>query len=183
MHCKKNGKEDLIEARVKDAFESAARYRAKFIGFMDLHEASLAQKIANSLKKVYDGCNYDIYGGYDGAERVFIGVFPPWSECDRQQFPIAAVAVKWRFSTLSHRDFLGALLGLGIVRNKVGDIIVGSYESTVFVDKSVADFVMQNLRKVGSAGVLCAASENHIVQPNIRFKEIAERLHQNALIV
>ncbi|MEG6572593.1 YlmH/Sll1252 family protein [[Clostridium] cellulosi] len=172
MH-KKTQEDRLLEARVNDAFESASRYRTKFIGFLDPYEAAQAQLFASELKKRYDGVTCDTFGGYEGAERVFLGVFPPYSEIIKSEFPIAAVKIKWRFAKLTHRDFLGAILALGIVRSKIGDIIVGDCECTVFVDKSVASFILQNLTKVGSAGVECSICEGDITRRSDNFKFIS----------
>lgn len=169
-----NVKEDeLLKARIDDAFDAAASYREKFIGFLDPHEAAIAQKRARFLCSggVYDGCSYEIFGGYDGAERVFLGVFPPYSQHDNNDFPVAAIEITWRFAALSHRDFLGALLALEIVRGKIGDIIVGDGKCTVFAEKTVASFIVQNLVKVGSAGVQCKAATGDIVREE-HFKEI-----------
>lgn len=169
---KKPQDDSLLEARVNDAFVSASEYRAKFIGFLDPDEAVQAQKIAESLKNAYEGCTGVINGGYDEAERVFFGVFPPYSEPLTEEFPIAAIKIRWRFAKLNHRDFLGALLSLGIVRSKIGDIIVGDNECTVFAEKTVAAFIIQNLEKVGSAGVQCCISEERVTEREQNFKEI-----------
>ncbi len=104
---------------------------------------------------VYDGCTAAFWGGYDGAERAFIGVFPPSEPICNDDFPITAIDITWRFASLSHRDFLGAMLALGIAHNKIGDIVVGDGRCTVFAEKTVAEFIVQNITKVGAAGVFC----------------------------
>lgn len=174
--------DELLKARVDDAFDSAASYREKFIGFLDPHEAAVAQKRAGFLcsSGAYDGCSYEFFGGYEGAERVFLGVFPPYSQHNTNDFPVAAIEIKWRFAALSHRDFLGALLALGIVRSKIGDIIVGDGKCTVFAEKTVASFIVQNLLKVGSAGVQCKIADGEIVRED-HFKEISATVASNRL--
>ncbi len=165
----------MIERRVCDAFDSAASYSTKFVGFLDPHEVSLAQKRAKTLCAggAFDGCSYNIFGGYDGAERAFLGVFPPYSENGPGAFPIAAINLTWRFESLTHRDFLGALLALGIVRGKIGDIIVGDGKCTVFAEKTVASFIVQNLVKVGAAGVECEIADGGFAVREEHFKEIS----------
>ena len=163
----------LVESRICDAFDSAARYATKFVGFLDPHEALTAQKRAKSLCTAYDGCSYACFGGYDGAERVFFGAFPPFSQANNDDFPIMAIDITWRFAALSHRDFLGALLALGIVRGKIGDIIVGDGKCTVFAEKTVAAFIVQNLVKVGAAGVQCSVCDGSIAAREEHFAQIS----------
>lgn len=59
--------------------------------------------------------------------RRIIGFCPDYAEITNQDFPIDAVKISYnkKFSTeMSHRDYLGSILGLGIDRSKVGDILV-----------------------------------------------------------
>lgn len=170
---KKSSEEDLVEPRVRDAFEAAANYGRRFIGFLDPAKAQKALRCAKTLGALpdYEGCGYRFFGGYGGAERVYFGVFPPFDEPDDSAFPVAAVELTWKFSKLSHRDFLGALLSLGIVRDKLGDIIVGDGKCTVIAEKTVAMFIVQNLERVGSAGVRCEIA-NDVAEREEHFKEI-----------
>lgn len=149
--------DELLSARVRDAFDAACRYDTKFIGFLDPQKVLHAKRQAAALceQAAYEGCTYKFFGGYDDAERVFLGVFPPYSQPCGEDFPIKAIHIEWRFKSLTHRDFLGALLALGIVRDKIGDIVVGDGKCTVFAEKTVAQFIIQNLSKVGAAGVRC----------------------------
>jgi RNA-binding protein YlmH len=170
-----NTREDgLLEARVRDAFNAAASYGSKFIGFLDPHEALSAQKCVRLLcdGSGNDDCSYGFFGGYDGAERVFLGVFPPYSQPKNDDFPIAAVEITWRFASLAHRDFLGALLALGIMRGKIGDIVIGNEKCTVFAEKTVSSFIVQNLVKVGAAGVRCKTVNAGFAVREEHFKEL-----------
>lgn len=164
----------LIEARVNDAFLKASSYIQKFYGFLDPHEAVVAKRIAEKLSNDsnFDGCSFSFFGGYQEAERVYLGVFVPYSDIDINQFPIKTIKISWKFKPLSHRDFLGALLSLGIVKSKIGDILVRENDCTVFIDKTVADFVIQNLNKVGSCGVKCEFIDNCQVERQDEFREI-----------
>lgn len=93
------------------------------------------------------------WGGAEFAERK-IGCF---GNADRiaveKDFPLCAVKIvasAGKFaSPMSHRDVLGALMSLGIVRAKVGDIFVGESCCCAVLHKSIAPFVMQNLTDVG----------------------------------
>lgn len=164
----------LLESRINDAFDSASRYKGKIIGFLDPHERSVALRCAKKVSQnfAFSDCSYAFWGGYEGAERAFFGAFPPYSEPCNDDFPIAAIDIKWRFAMLTHRDFLGALLALGIVRTKIGDINVGDGQCTVFAEKTVAEFIVQNLTKVGRAGVNCKISDKGSFPGETNFKDI-----------
>ncbi|MBR2476550.1 MAG: hypothetical protein IKB50_00260 [Clostridia bacterium] len=98
------------------------------------------------------------FGGYDGAERKMIAFCP--YEDDVPYYPITAIRITAKDgSVFSHRDYLGALLSLGLKREKVGDIVTDETCAIVFCDSTVADFICLNLDKVASRGVVCTACE------------------------
>jgi len=95
-----------------------------------------------------------MFGGHEACERKILGVFPDWEEPDTKAFPISLVGISCSFKKdFSHRDYLGSLMGLGIERDRIGDILVAEDEAFVFLHQSVADYVLMNLRKIGSHGV------------------------------
>ncbi len=68
---------------------------------------------------------YVLQGGYEGAERQVLQFLPDWMEPESAEAPIRCLRAVFREEEkLSHRDFLGSLMGMGIVREKVGDILV-----------------------------------------------------------
>ena len=94
--------------------------------------------------------SFDTYGGYEGAERVISAFL---ANEDNKRYPVLCIEISGRgISKLSHRDFLGALMGLGIKREMVGDIVIGE-KCYVFVKEEIADYILLNLTKVGNLGV------------------------------
>ena len=94
--------------------------------------------------------SFDTYGGYEGAERVISAFLANESN---KKYPVLCIEISGRgISKLSHRDFLGALMGLGIKREMVGDIVIGE-KCYVFVKEEIADYILLNLTKVGNLGV------------------------------
>lgn len=101
------------------------------------------------------------YGGFDDAERTVAGFFPEYSVyMDKEEllreFPIEALKIECSgFREHSHRDFLGSVLGLGLDRAVIGDIIVGEKgcSAVVFVHRKIAAFICENLKLVGRDGV------------------------------
>lgn len=130
--------------------------------FLDVRQQSF---LLSKLSCV-DGVNAIFYGGFDTAERnvmVFIPNYLNASDYDTlhayfsenpDDNPLTVLRLKKdSFSTVSHRDYLGALMGLGIKREMVGDIVVTQSGADIVVMKSVASFIKTELKSVGRASV------------------------------
>lgn len=88
-------------------------------------------------------------GGFDDAERT-VAVFtnPSWGEYRREDVLAALSVIYRKQDTLSHRDILGAALGLGIKREVLGDIFIGE-PSTFICLTDIADFICDELKQAG----------------------------------
>ncbi len=137
----------ILPARVEDLLLQCERTSSpKFLGFLTPAEASV---VVSCLKNTD---RYILFGGYEGAERTMLCVRPQW--CEDCNMPIVAVTFLYRrCDALSHSDFLGALMALGINRETVGDILIESGRAVAFVHSDVADFVLSQITKIGSVGV------------------------------
>lgn len=96
------------------------------------------------------------WGGYPQAERNRIGIYREEIPCEESQIPLVVldIAGNFLFDPPTHRDFLGAILGTGIVREKIGDIIVlGERGAQVIVAPEIADFLETSLIQVRSVPV------------------------------
>lgn len=101
----------------------------------------------------------ELYGGYEGAERR-IAVFGGGDAAEPEyRPPIVCVRIRpasKRFADeLTHRDFLGSLMALGITREVLGDIIVRDGEGWLFCLSPIAPFIIENLREVKRTQVRC----------------------------
>ncbi len=143
----------LLPARIDDLKELCAKSNSpKFIGFLTPEEAGVAAGRFKTFEK------YSLFGGYDNAERVMLGILPEW--CDEPIFPVKAITFTYRIcDSLTHRDFLGALMALGIARETIGDILIEKGRAVAFVSDDVASFILTQIEKVGSVGV--ALSEGY----------------------
>lgn len=96
--------------------------------------------------------DYVASGGYDGAERKVLLFLPDWMAAEEAEFPFRYLRASYRPEYhLTHRDLLGSLMGLGIVREKVGDILVTEDAADLIVLDSVADYLLQNWESAGRA--------------------------------
>ena len=139
---------ELFKARIKDTADICLKTsKPKYLGFLSAAEAVLSGQTLKNLP-----CRTVFYGGYDSAERVMLGCLPDWMEED--SFPISALTFKYRKSdALSHRDFLGSLMALGIKRETVGDILTEQGRAVVFVTDEISEYIKSQVTKIGRTGV------------------------------
>lgn len=106
-------------------------------------------------------------GGYDSAERR-MAVFGSEELCHWcEQPPIVCVKispVNQKFADkLTHRDFLGSLMALGVRREVMGDIVIWDNCGYLFCLESISDFIISQLTGVKHTTVSCALSEPPLV--------------------
>ncbi len=122
--------------------------RVQFTGFLNDREQLLATAQLRRLS--WDG--YTFFGGHKSAERRMLCVF----EDNRNiVWPIACLraAVRGDAGGLTHRDYLGALLGAGVRRDCVGDILPNADGATLFASAAVAGFLCEEVTEVGRCRV------------------------------
>lgn len=158
----------LLFARTEDLFSLCQKHcEAKFSQFLDGGEAAL---IEDKFSMPY-GYNTMFFGGYDGAERKILGVFPEWEEAGREAFPLSVVRFDVpKFRTLTHRDYLGTLMSLGFDRSKTGDILADDTGAYVVLMSDIAEYVVRNVTKIASAGVKGRIAED-FTAPKPKTKE------------
>jgi len=103
----------------------------------------------------FSDLNYRLEGGYQGAERQVITIFHEYLPPGEVPFGIDLLKVrnKSSFNTLGHRDYLGGILGLGIKREKIGDLLVHEDYAHVIVAKEISEYLVFHLEKVANAPV------------------------------
>lgn len=163
------GEETAI--RLFDLAEQTVRtQKFRLSGFLDPYEAEIAETVAAN----YDGVTVQFDGGYPGAERQRAS-FCHENFGGRPDFAIAAVRAEWNgdFLRLTHRDVLGALMGLGMEREMTGDILVSAGVARVLADKKMALFIVEHLTSIGAASVEASMDDlQNIVPREERAKEI-----------
>lgn len=163
--------EKIFVNQVADKIYAAdEKYKTGFTFFLSEGKAELARRVLAS----YTFENYCFFGGYDSAERVMLGLFPEFTEPCEEEFPITALTFSFRAQDkLTHRDFLGALMGLDISRDTVGDIVVGESTACVFLTDTAAKEALRTLTKIGRAGVKISQGYDRSVMPVRNFKDIS----------
>lgn len=138
----------ILNARIEDTLAAAERSGVpRFLGFLNEEERSKATELLLRFD-----IKFRFFGGYDAAERTMLVCLPEW--CDDAEFPIDAITFSYRnCDTLTHRDFLGSVMALGVTRESVGDILVEEGRTVIFVSREVSSFLLTQIEKVGRVGV------------------------------
>lgn len=123
-------------------------YEAKSTEFMNPFEIKNAMDIINSESDL----KYHSDGGYEGAERSVLSIFPFYMEYEYIEAPIKFIQIdgNFKFRNVSHKDYLGSILGLGIKREKIGDILIHDDFCQVVVSSDICDYIVMNLTKVAT---------------------------------
>ena len=141
-------REELFRKRIEELAHTAYnRNIVTFTDFLDLNELH----IVNTSVKRSAGVRTALFGGYETAERQ-IAAFVPDALFYEWEYPIAVLkitplAAKYA-EPLTHRDYLGAILNLGIDRAKTGDILVRPEAAYLFCHEKLADFLAENITRV-----------------------------------
>lgn len=155
--------------------------RPYYSEFLSLEESGAAYL---QLQQKQIDVSLHLYGGYQNAERQIIAFIPKGYEPAAQSMPVSCIRIEplqFRFhDELSHRDYLGALMNLGIERNLLGDIVIHKETKKghtypvayVFCLTRICDFIIDNLSKVRHTQVVCSEDREYEVQYEPAFEEI-----------
>lgn len=151
---------EFFQRRIQELANTAyQRGIVTFSDFLNLNE----QNMINSRSSHMTGVVMEWSGGYEHAERQMVAFHPdalvfPW------EFPIDCLKIEpkaIKFSEkLTHRDYLGALLNLGIDRSLIGDILVKDQCAWFFCHHRMTGFFLENLCRVKHTSVLITQVDN-----------------------
>ena len=166
--------EQWLEKRVEElADKCRMRDIPAHTEFLNLNEQDIFCRTMQKQKDV----RWVLDGGYPMAERK-VGLFlPSYAEDqDVSMLPVSCVHIlplNAKFAdSLNHRDYLGALMNLGIERHKTGDIVTDGTRAWLFCMTDLAQYICENLRQVRHTSVYGEISEvpEEVLQP--RFETI-----------
>ncbi len=137
--------------------------------FLDERQSNILQKVLKQLKVI----NYELYGGFEQAERKIILFYPEkWNReiyeknKDNELQIIEIILPNELKEKYVHRDYLGGLMKLGIKREKIGDIVVWKDGAHIIIQNEVANFLKENLKSL-----------TRFQKANIEIKDISD-LHE-----
>lgn len=141
-------RELLSKRYVEQARKAESGMYFIFTDFLGLQE----QAILNDLSKIIPKGTYTSFGGADGAERIMIRFGREDEIGYSEPFPIDLVKIEpksQKFADkLTHRDFLGSLMNLGLDRSSFGDIVIIDNVGYLFCKAEISEYVISSLDKV-----------------------------------
>lgn len=146
----------FIKKRFRELAEKAYNQNiytfTDFLGLSDMADFYEMERELSFIK-------WEAFGGKEGCERVMLRFGSKEQFGYEENFPIVCLRIKplmQKFAdALSHRDFLGALMNLGIERNVLGDIVLRENEGFLFCTEKIAPYICETLTKVRHTTVMC----------------------------
>lgn len=168
----------MIEKRFNELYTRAFEKNYNtFTEFLNLDEQSIL--ISTSLP-----CTR--FGGYACAERIIAGF---GMDINTDDFPILCIKIRpvnQKFAdNLTHRDYLGAIMNLGIKREMIGDIIVNHNTAYLFCHSQIADYILDNLSKIRHTVVkteLADTVSNDIISQPEHYELVVSSLRLDVII-
>jgi len=114
--------------------------------FMDPRQFFIFQSLCSQVADVEVRAN----GGYTGAERVRVLLYPAYVQPTEEDFQLSLLEIKGdqRFVQLEHRDVMGSLLNVGLKREKFGDILMSEHGCQTVVASEVVDFIRMQVTQI-----------------------------------
>lgn len=148
----KNNDEKILVASVLDKvnrFEKTSKIENTC--FLNLNEFSIITSILNELN-----IKYIQFSLNDILNKKMIFFIPEYIECNNEFFSsyISCLKIKTKASSkLTHKDYMGSIFSLGVKHEVIGDIFALKESGYVFCEKSISDYILYNLYKVGNQEV------------------------------
>ena len=165
---------ELLKKRLLDLDRSSSgRDIVRSSGFLSLSE----QAAFRSLEREFRSDRALLAGGHSEADRQIALFLPAWADAaEEERRLISCILVEQEGGKFEqppgHRDVLGALMNLGIERDRLGDILTDGPSAYVFCSADMAGFIRENLTRVRHSSVSCReAPEGTELTP--RFEELS----------
>lgn len=148
-----------------------------YTGFLTLAEQDLLHRTASEFSHV--PCL--LFGGGEGCERVMARFGSEELLGYEEPFPILCLHIRPRAEKfaeeLSHRDFLGACMNLGIERAMLGDIVMAGKGAYLYCSESIGPYIMEQLTRVRHTAMRCELADGKAAAGEVT---LAEREYQAA---
>ena len=157
-----------LAARLEECAGRAVRTaRPVFSKFLDPAQGELALSVAHR-----QGARASLWGGYEEAERRIARFCAPDALEERLEWPLRWLRCRWdpRYAAPGHRDLLGALLGQGVERDNLGDLLVTEGEAYCAALPDIAGYLAGSLCEAGRAAIRCDVPEGDPRLPEPRLE-------------
>ena len=149
--CARDGEERVLLGRVLDKLDQAQRRS------IPSHTQFLSPGEQACVEDLLAACGHPrhvMFGGFPDAERKICVFLPDWQEekdvSEDPEGPVSAIEASYHpDAQLSHRDFLGSLMGLGITREKLGDILVEDSSAQLLLLRETVPILLSQWESAG----------------------------------
>src|SRR5690625_2603591 len=146
------------------------QYKTVLTDFLDPREQVIFETIIGKQSDL----NLTFFGGYDDAERKRAILAPFYEEVENKDYSITVLQGQYptKFMKISHRDVLGSLMSLGIMRKKTGDILVDNGTIQILADQQIEPFIISEFKKIKNGSItLKRISDEQILRLDNVWKE------------
>ena len=166
-------KDDETRNTVKKIQDKASYVNKNHITAITEFINPYVEKLSIPVIKSYN-IEFEIFPSYENCERKVFILYPQYSEIDASEY-ISGIRIvnKSKFKKLNHKDYLGALMSLGIERSRIGDIFVYDEYGDVIVQSDISDYIIYNLDKIG---------HNRIEAEKINIKQVGFKEQEHEII-
>ena len=165
----------LLLAKILDKYDQTQRRNIPAAtAFLSPREQQLAQSL---LSAAGVRAGYVLDGGYGEAERKRLVFLPDWAgeEMAGEQLAFLRADFRGPDSALTHRDILGSLMGLGVVRERVGDILVSPHSADIVAAPSLLDFFLREWTEAGRVKLSVSRIDREELRvPQVQVKTIRD---------
>ena len=143
---------DFLNAQLEDACDRAIMFDSPV--YMNFYEPSVQRVMEREIGR-YPSCDIRFFGGNDFTERMMPAIYPRDMTVEDGSYPLEIIHLSNPDENITHRDVLGALIGLGIEREKIGDINVGRDIVQIFVCAPLGQFIEHELTQISHYSIKC----------------------------
>ena len=163
----------LLLAKVLDKYEQSQRKNIPAATlFLSPREQQLVQALLNAAG-VRSG--YVLDGGYEEAERKIAVFLPDWAEDAEGELVFLRALFHGADSALTHRDILGSLMGLGVERDRLGDILVSPHSADIIAAPSLRDFFLREWTEAGRVKLtVTEIAREELLLPQVQVKVLRD---------
>lgn len=187
----------LLRSMILDRFnQSESWYCATYTGFLDMHEQVVASEAICGTRCTDEEANGEVvayragrmsvylYGGYEDAERRIMMFLPEEFAddyrtilADEEPLGVLHAEVSRGSRKLTHRDYLGSVLGLGLKRSVIGDIIVRDDGADIIAKSEIIPFLLNEYKVAGRTPLVCTARKiSELMQAERKAVEVSDTL-------
>lgn len=148
--------EQILRGRLSDLAKRAYNQNVyTFSNFLSISELSVYDELKSEISYIQS----DTFGGHELAERQVVRFGSEQDFGYDGSYPVSIIMVTpliEKFSdTLTHRDYLGALMNLGIERNTIGDILIKNKTAYICCLESISEYIISEFTKVKHTSIMC----------------------------